>query len=347
MILSWKKLGSGLLLSALATGAIPACGGSSNPAEAPVDMSSLAPAPAATIYVQVEATSAEAKDFAENARAQLVASLSAAGYKLIESRDGGADVVARLTVGATEESSMFQTQVNGQVQKSYTVSLQASLLASADAAVIDQAQSSFSGEGGAVDKNAVDRLVFTLNKSGKLEKWATSVMEKIQKAEDDLWTAGNVEGCKSAKTDEACDGIEAYLKKYPTGKYAADARQAISDGKVALETAKADAKAADEAEKEEATWKAAVVDQCKKPTKSYDCKDVEAYLNRYATGKYAADAKAALKESEKAREALKKKEDAVKKRESRADCIKSCKRAYERYYSFELLANRCIQTECN
>ncbi|MGE3673896.1 MAG: hypothetical protein AB7K71_29765 [Polyangiaceae bacterium] len=357
-VLSWKKLtlragngarkiAAGVLLTGLIFGTGAACGGAGAPAQAPVDMSSLKPAPDSTIFIQVESASSEANPFAENVRSQLVASFASAGYKLVESKQANPDVVARVTVSAVEETSMFQTQVNGQVQKSYTVTLNASLLASSDAAVIDQTESSFSGEGGKIDKSACDRLVFNLNKSGKLETWAKNIEKGIEKAEDDLWTAGNVEGCKNAKTKEACDGIETYLKKYPTGKHAAEARQAIEDGKVAFQKAQDEAQAADAAEKEEAAWKAAVVDQCKKPTKSYDCSDVEAYLRKYPTGKYAAEAKTAMKESEKQREALKKKEDAVKKSANRAECIKDCRRYYEKYYAYEILAQRCIQNECN
>ncbi|MCA9627868.1 MAG: hypothetical protein KC766_09385 [Myxococcales bacterium] len=357
-VLSWKKLSlragsgarriaAGVLLTSLIFGTGAACGGAGAPAQAPVDMSSLKPAPDSTIFIQVESASREANPFAENVRSQLVASFAAAGYKLVESKQANPDVIARVTVSAVEETSMFQTQVNGQVQKSYTVTLNTSLLASSDAAVIDQTESSFSGEGGKIDKNAVDRLVFNLNKSGKLESWAKNVQQGIEKAEEDLWVAGNAEGCKAGKTKDACDGVEAYLKKYPTGKHAADARQAIDDGKAAFEKSQEEAKAADAAEKEEAAWKAAVVDQCKKPTKSYDCSDVEAYLRKYPTGKYAAEAKTAMKESEAKREALKKKEDAVKKRANRADCVKSCRRYYEKYYAYEILANRCIQNECN
>jgi len=357
-ILSWKSASTGarritaglLLASFCGLGACKPGGG----AQGPADMSTMAPAPDATIFVKVDAASAEANPYTANVRSQLVSSFNAAGYKLVESTEAGPDVVARVTLNATEEQSLFKTQVNGQVQKSYSVTISATLLASSDAAVIDQAESSFSSSDGQVDKAAVDQVVYAFNKSGKLQQWVANIKANQDKAEEDLWVAGNAEGCKNAKSNEACDGMETYLKKYPTGKHAAAARQAIEDGKASMKKAEEEAqaakdeeKAAEDAKKEDAVWKAAVVDQCKKPTKSYDCKDVEAYLQRYPAGKYAADAKAAMKASEKAREALKKKEDAVKKRADRKECIRDCRRYYEKYYAYEILVNRCIQNECN
>ena len=75
-------------------------------------------------------------------------------------------------------------------------------------------------------------------------------------------------------------------------------------------------------------------------------KAIEEYLSKYPTGAHAADAKAAMKSSEKAREDLKKKEDALQKKASREECIKDCRRAYERAVYFDVLVNRCVQTEC-
>jgi hypothetical protein len=333
-----SRLGATLFVSAvLLAVAGPGCGQrGAGPAQAPVNMSALSPAPDVKMYVEVKPASSDAEPFADSVRSNMVSTLSSAGYKLVESKDANPDVFARVLISAVEEKSLFQTQVNGKVQKSYSITLDASLLAAADAGVIDQAQSTFSGEDGAVDKTAVDRLVYTLNKSPKLTKWVEDGKARVEKTEEDLWTAANVEGCKTAKSQDACKGVHEYIAKYPTGKHVAEGRQAIEDGKSAAA-----------AGEEEKAWAAAVVDQCKKPTKSYDCKDVDRYLAKYPTGTHAAEAKDAIKSSEKAREALKKKEDAAQKRENRADCIKSCKSEYERYYAYEVLVNRCIQNECN
>lgn len=313
------------------------CGGgaSAGKDEAPLDMSSLAPAPDATVFVQVTAGSAEAEPFLANVKTQLTSAMSGAGYKLVESAEAKPDILAKVTVNATQEQSFFQVQVNGQVQASYSVKLAASFVSAAEAAVIDQATSDFSGKDGAVEQKAIDKLLVHLSKSGKLTAWAHAARSKVEGAEADLWKAANVDGCKAGKTATACDGVKAYLEKYPSGKHAADGRQAMQDGEVAMKAAQ-----------EEDMWKAAAVDQCKKPTKSYDCKGVEDYLAKYPTGGHAAEAKDAMKASEKAREGLKKVEDAKKKAASREDCIKECRRAYETYAAFEILVNRCVQTEC-
>jgi len=311
-------------------------GGSDKPADQPVDMSSLAPAPDATVFVQVLAGSSDAEQFVPNVKTQLVSAMTGAGYKLVESKDAKPDVVANITVNATQEQSFFQVQVNGKVQADYKVQLAAKFVASSDSAVIDQATSDFTGKDGVVEQNAIDKLIVHLSKTGKLTAWAHSVRAKIEGAEEDLWKAANADGCKAGATATACDGVKKYLEEYPTGKHAAEGRQAMQDGEVAITKAK-----------EEDMWKAAAVEQCQKPTKSYDCKGVEDYLAKYPTGSHAAEAKDAMKASEKQREALKKVEDAKKKAASREDCIKECRRAYESYRAFEILVARCVQTECS
>jgi hypothetical protein len=333
-----KSVASALLCSTVLFTASWGCGGGStqNTTEEKVDMSSLAPAPDATVFVEVKAGTGEAEQFVPNVKSQLVTSLSGAGYKLVESADGKPDIVARVTVNATQEQSFFQVQVNGKVQASFKVAISASFVSAGASSVIDQATSEFSGKDGVVEQSAIDKIVVHLGKTGKLTSWAHSEKAKIEAAEDDLWKAGNVEGCKKPTTATACDGVKAYLEKYPTGKHAAEARAAMQEG----ETAAA-------AGKEEDVWKAAMVDQCKKPTKSYDCKGVEDYVAKYPTGAHVAEGKEAMKASEKAREGLKKAEDAKKKAASRDDCIKECRRSYETYRSFEVLVARCVQTECN
>ncbi len=316
---------------------LAACGGgSSDKAEGPVDTSNLAPAPDMTMFVKVEAGSSEAQQFLPNVKTALTNAFTAAGYKLVASEDAKPDMVAKVTVNATEEQSVFQVQVNGKVQSSFKVQLAASFVASADAAVIDQATSEFSGKDGAVEQKAIDKIIVHLGTTGKLNTYASNAKAKVQAAEDDLWKAANVDGCKKPQSAKACDGVKAYIEKYPAGKYTAEARQAMTDSEA--EMAKM---------KEEEAWKAAAADQCKKPTKSYDCKGVEEYLSKFPTGAHAADAKAAMKASESAREALKRKEDATKKQANKEDCIKDCRRSYETYAAFEILVARCVQTECS
>lgn len=332
-----------LATSVVATGLGCGGGNANSPEGGSAELGSLPPAPETTVLVNVKAGSSEAEAFVPNVTNALTTSMTSTGYKLVTSKEANPDVVANVTVNATAEKSLFAVQVNGQTKVSYAVKVAASFVAASDAAVIDQATTEFSGEDGAVDQNAIDRILVHLGKTKKLHGHAAGLkakaadaQAKVAQAEEDLWKAANVDGCKKPTTKTACDGVNAYVKEYPKGKYTADARAAIQEGETALT-----------AMKEEDAWKAAVVDQCKKPTKSYDCVDVEGYLKAYPTGKYAADAKAAMKSSEKAREGLKKQEDAKKKAANREECIKECRRAYETYAYFEILSNRCIQTDCN
>lgn len=321
------------------------CGGSSSGAK-DADMSQLAPAPDLGVLVRVQAGTGEAEQFVPNVKTALTTSLSGAGYKLVDNEEGNPDVVAKVIVNATQEKSLFAVQVNGQTRVSYAVKVNASFVSVADSSVVDQAMSDFSSSDGTVEQEAIDAILVRLSKSGKLTRYAKNAKEKAEKAEadklakaakaeEDLWLAAAVDGCSKPKAANACEGVEAYIAKYPAGKYTAEARKAIQDGK---------AEAARMAEED--TWKAAASDQCKKPTKSYDCQGVEEYLGKYPTGAHAADAKAAMKASETARENLKKKEDANKKKASRDECVKECRRAYETYAYFDILVSRCIKTEC-
>jgi hypothetical protein len=331
-----RSVASALLVSAVVLGGWGCGGGASDAKDQAPDPASLAPAPDLSIFVKVEAASSEAQPYVANVTSALTTSLTSAGYKLVASEEGKPDVFANVKVTATEEKSVFQVQVNGQVQTSYKVSLSASFVSAGESSVIDQASSEFSAKDGNVDQKAIDKILVHLGTTGKLNAYAASSKAKVQAAEDDLWKAANVEGCKKPASAKACDGVKDYIAKYPSGKYTAEARQAIQDSEAEMARVK-----------EEDAWKAAVVDQCKKPTKSYDCKAVEEYLKAYPTGAHAAEAKDAMKGSEKTREALKKKEEAEKKKASRDECIKDCRRSYETYAAFEILVARCVQTECS
>ena len=342
----------------LALSAAFGCGGSSSGGAKDADMSQLAPAPDLAVYVRVQAGTSDAGQFVPNVESGLTTALTSSGYNLVTSEDGKPDIIAKVIVNAQQEKSVFAVQVNGQTRVTYGVKINASFISAADSSVVDQAMTDFSSSDGTVEQDAINAILVHLSKTGKLTKYAKASKEKAQKAaeekaakekkdaddkvakeqkaEEDLWQAANVEGCRKPKAANPCDGVKAYIAKYPAGKYTAEARQAVQDGQ-----AEANRMA------EEDMWKAAAVDQCTKPTKSYDCQGVEEYLQKYPTGAHAADAKTAMKSSEKAREDLKKKEDLNKKKASRDECIKECRRSYEMYTYFEILVNRCIKTECD
>jgi hypothetical protein len=329
-----RVLLSAVLLTA-SLGAASCGGGASGGSNTPVDLTSLPPAPDLGVLIEVKGTSAEAEAFVGSVQSTLSTSMTNAGYKLVTTEGAAADVIARITVAATEETSFFQMQVNGKVQKSYKVTVNASFISASDNSVVDQTVTEFSGDDGQANQNALDKILVHLGKTRKLDKYASTAKANAEKAEEDLWGAANVEACRKGETEKSCEGVKAYIEKYPSGKHTADARKAMTEGETnSVKNA------------EEKAWSAAAVDICLKPTKSYDCQGVEAYIKQYPTGAHVAEGKDAMKKSEKTREALAKTEAAKKKQENREECVKDCRRSYERAVAFEVLVARCVQTEC-
>lgn len=344
MITVFRPFGSAVCVAALLVASGLGCGGGSSEAQAPA-MPAVRPgeAPDLGVMVSMEGSSREAEEFIPNVTTALTSALSTAGYRLIE-KGGKADVEAKVKVNATPEQSLFAVQVNGKTQVTYKVTLSASFVSVTDASVVDQATSEFKSGDGTVDVKAIDALLSKLQATGKLvaytgtlKKKAQEAEAKVAQAEDDLWKAGDVEGCRNPLTPKACDGVKAYMEKYPAGKHTADGRKAIQEGEVKLARVV-----------EEDAWKIGSVDQCLKPTKSYDCKGVEDYLKKYPAGAHADEGKKALKTSEKPLEALRKKEETSKKKASYDDCVKECRREYSHVYpgAFAILVDRCVQTEC-
>jgi hypothetical protein len=338
------RLGLCLMAGSLVLAASAGCGRPARGSETAASTSASAPAPDLGIQVLVQSGSQDAQPLVASVTSSLTSALTSAGYRLVE-RDGKPDVQAKVTVSATEEQSLFNVEVNGKRSVSYKVVLNASFVSASDSSVVDQAVTEFSSSDGSVDAAAIDKIVAQLGSTGKLAAYSGKLKakareeeQKIEQQEEDLWRAADVESCRKPTASKACDGVRAYIQKYPAGKYTADGRKAMQEGDAHMASVE-----------EESVWAASVVEQCQKPTKSYDCKPVENYLKRYPTGAHAADAKAAIKSSEKAREELQKKEEAKQKKASREECNKDCQRYYKgahpRFYS--MLVSRCVQTECD
>src|SRR5688572_26874121 len=96
---------------------LSACGARPTPVSL-VPASSQKPAAPLGIEVSVAAASSEAEPLANKVRSSTANAFTASGYKLVE-KDGKPEVQAKLTVSATEEASLFQTQVNGKRQVTY------------------------------------------------------------------------------------------------------------------------------------------------------------------------------------------------------------------------------------
>lgn len=324
------------ILSALLFGCavLPtACAGAPSQGAASAADIKLAPAPDLGVALAVRGE-AEGQAFADQVKTQLTSAMTSAGYKLI-TKDTGADVKAAVIVTAAEQPSMFAVMVNGKKKQTFKVTVAASFVGAVDGAVVDTASVDFESSDGTVPAGSLKPLLGQLSQSGKLVAYQEGAKAKQAAAEDDLWKAGNVDGCKAATKKEQCDGVRAYIAKFPSGAHTADGRAALQ--------------AADESiakHEEEEAWKASALEVCQKPTKSYDCQAVEDFVKKYPSSAHAKEGREAAKATEKKREALKKGEEAAKKKANAAECEKSCRRFYERHVYYELLANRCIQTEC-
>jgi hypothetical protein len=310
-----------------------ACGGAPSQGAASAADIKLAPAPDLGVSLSVRGE-AEGQAFASHVKTELTSAMTAAGYKLI-AKEKASDVDAAVIVTAAEQPSMFAVMVNGKKKQTFKVTVAASFVGAVDGAVVDTATIDFESSDGTIPPGALKPLLGQLSQSGKLVAYQEGAKAKQAAAEADLWKAANVEGCKAATKKEQCDGVRAYITKYPAGGQTADARAALQA---------ADESIAKHAEEE--AWKGAALDVCQKPTKSYDCQAVEDFVKKYPSSAHAKEGRDAAKATEKKREALKKGEDAAKKKANAAECEKSCRRFYERHVYYELLANRCIQTEC-
>jgi hypothetical protein len=310
-----------------------ACGGAPSQGAVSAADIKLAPAPDLGVSLAVRGE-AEGQAFAGHVKTELTAAMTAAGYKLI-TKEKGAEVDAAVIVTAAEQPSMFAVMVNGKKKQTFKVTVAASFVGTLDGAVVDTASVDFESSDGTIPAGALKPLLGQLSQSGKLVAYQEGAKAKQAAAETDLWTAANADGCKAATKKEQCDGVRAYIAKFPAGSHTADGRAALQA---------ADESMAKHAEEE--AWKGAALDVCQKPTKSYDCQAIEDFLKKYPASGHGKEARDAVKATEKKREALRKTEDAAKKKANAAECEKSCRRFYERHVYYELLSNRCIQTEC-
>jgi hypothetical protein len=328
--------------AALAALAIACGGGSSNrePAKSPED---FGPAPELAIKLVVEASSEEGKAFVTEVTSSLTSVLSKAGYTLVTD-DKTAQVQAKVLVGAAEKQAVFQTTINGQRQVTYNVKVDASFLALGDSSLIDQAVAEFTADAGKVDQPAIETLVAQLGERGKLKRYAARLdqnkkdaAQALKDEEDKMWKAANVDDCRGATSEKACEGVDAYLAKYPSGAYAADGRKAIEDSK-----ASADKRS------EEDLWAKADAEKCKSPTKVEDCQGLQQYLDKYPAGSHADEAKGTLKSVAAKLDALNKKAEAEAKAADKKECINECKRRFIHYApgAYDVLVGRCIQADC-
>jgi len=320
-----------------------ACGGGTSNTPAKSATKDQGPAPELSIKLQVEATTEEAKAFLPGVTSALTSTFANAGYTLVED-EKTAQVQAKVLVGASEKPAVFQTTINGQRQVSYNVKVDASFMALGDSSLIDKTVAQFTADSGEVDAAAIENLVAQLGERGKLRRYAQRLEEnkqaeaqRVKDEEDKIWQAANADDCRKSTSESACKGVDDYLAKYPSGRYAAEGRKAIEEGKGAAED-----------RREEDMWAKATVAKCKQPSKVEDCQGIQQYLEKYPNGKHAEEANGTLKSVAVQLQALQKRAEAEAAAENKQECIKECKRRFIDYSpgAFNILVSRCIQTDC-
>jgi hypothetical protein len=256
--------------------------------------------------------------------------------------------------------------------------------------VVEQTSAQFSASEGEVNADAVAPLVAGLGQSTRLTRFAAEykqgeaervAREERERAEaaaraareraeaeqrrvaeeervrreageqdDAAWTAANVAGCTAPSTPTSCDAVRAYLEKYPRGRHAIEAQQALTAAEPRLA-----------ALRDEIAWKAANPDRCKDPVESTDCLAVEDYLAKYPARSHADEGRALVNSSRRRILALAAQEEAKARREQEAserqekqqkrdECRKECKDIYCAGYGapkFDLCVSACTQRRCD
>lgn len=99
------------------------------------------------------------------------------------------------------------------------------------------------------------------------------------------------EGCASPRSLDACDAVEGFLRRFPDGKHAQDARVLLAEAAPALQR-----------RRDEAAWKEVDADACAKPKDlplvETACAAVRKYLDEFPSGEHADAARAALRNGE-------------------------------------------------
>lgn len=272
-----------------------------------------------------------------------------AGYSVTRDEEASA-VVARLDVSTREEPSVFTVVVNGQRKVTYKVTVRLVVEGKDGTSIFlaEQAHESSEEDG---PSSTARTLIGRLRSSGKLGAYAAQRqkdteardLREQQKKEDeeeekaaekrrmeaaakkketDTWESSNVSGCTEPITPSSCDGTKAYLTAYPTGRFAAQARQALEVGTVKIGVMQM-----------EADWQAIDLAACRTPKTPNDCDAVKAHLTKFAaTSTHRDGARAVLAKVEKRLEQLEKAaqakeaaEEARAKAEEKKAAMESCR----------------------
>jgi hypothetical protein len=243
------------------------------------------------------ATASAASEYVKEALIQ-------AGYRLDEGEAAETDATFEVRVDAVERQSLLKMQVNGKELVSYDFTV--TLAASDDGRTGDQHSVRFSGGDGEIDQQALDLLVPQLNGSKRFARFCESARaaqatrlvqakeaaaaeereatEQARVEQEHAWAAAGVVQCTNPTSLTACDGVRAYLAKWPQGPHAAEGRSALHDAEPKLV----------ELQRDEKQWLASDARSCGAKKVRAECAGVELYLTKFPAGMHAAEAKALI-----------------------------------------------------
>jgi len=297
------------------------------------------------IGLRVSATGTDRFDIDQSIRARLVES----GFEVV---DEAALAVVAVDVDMTKDADT-QVPLLGTVAGSYRFHVSVTLLDAASQAPLHRFTLERTHGDPRFTMKDAGHVVARIRKSEVLPAHAQRLLAEARErqarerdAEAAAWRALDLDACRNATRPEDCEAVAAYVVAHRDGPHVAEALAARVEGGRSLAAAEA-----------ERVWQALPTDACRSPKRSTDCAAVEGFLVMYPTAARVPEARAllartegrraALAEQERARaEALARKEDAEAKREYLAECLRECRRSYERYRDFETLVARCYQTEC-
>lgn len=279
---------------------LPACGGSTPPAEQPTasaEVSSL------RMFIKNEAPAEH------GIQSAVEASLTRAGVQLVGEKD--ADVVATLRVGKAEKPGFFKVVSNGQPVVNYTY--QVTLQITGGGSVIDVAMTSFTGEANEVDSEKLAEIAQAVAGSAKLKRYALQLesqrktavanakqaeeekkekereteREAKQKAEALAWVEADAPSCREPAGPDSCKRLEIYVATHPDGLHAVEAKAILNGAASRIEKLRED----------DGAWKKAGAAACVPGASIDDCSGVEIYLTKFPAGIHADEARLILKKA--------------------------------------------------
>lgn len=156
------------------------------------------------------------------------------------------------------------------------------------------------------------------------------------------WKGLYKEGCSNPHAVDACKPVEDFLRKYPGGKHAEDARRVLREAAPAIQHIR-----------DEKAWSGVAPDACSKPRDLTQveaaCAAVRQYLDGFPNGEHAEAARAALKSGEPlvARQRRKAEQEAAREqaREQREEKAAEAKEKAEEAAAARKL-KACVQRKC-